>query len=137
MDDPRDPEHGELRLLIDHLDSVQAEMITDDLRDLKIPAVLRRQIDTEMFEILVPEAFSQISHEVLGVTHLKQQGPASTAEILADMAAPSEPVPLDLMVEGAPFLRRCGIVGRWMFRVGIGVIAVVFAWMVLKVLGWC
>jgi hypothetical protein len=137
MDNPPDPEHGELRLLVDHLDSVQGEMITDDLRDLKIPAVLRRQVDTEMFEILVPEAFSQISYEVLGVTHLKQQGPASTEEILADMAAPSEPIPLDLIVEGAPFLRRCGIVGRWLFRIGIGVIAVVFAWMVLKALSWC
>lgn len=135
MDAPPDPEHGELRLLLDHLDSAQGEMITADLRDLRIPAVLRHHGDTERFEILVPDAFLEIAHDVLGATHLRGEGPATTAEILADMRIPSEPVPANLVVKGAPFLRRSGIIGRRMFRLGIVTTLVVIGWMVVKVLG--
>ena len=145
MSTPYDPEHGELRLLVDQLDSVQGEIITSDLRDLKIPAVLRRQsvtvedpdteeateVETDMFEILVPEAFWQISYEVLDVTHLKREGKATTAQILEDLHTSTEPVETDLVVDGAPFLRRSGIIGRWMLRIYLcaaGIALVVLVW---------
>ena len=137
MHDSYDPEHGELCQLVQHLDSIQGEMITSDLRDLKIPALLRRQtesqvdpdtgetiaFDTGLFEILVPEAFLDISHEVLDVTHLKQEGDTSTAEILADLETSTRPVPVDTRIEGGPLLRRSEAAGRWLLKAMVCVIA--------------
>ena len=141
-----DPEYGELHQLVSRLDAVQAEMMTSDLRDLRIPAVMAQQVheeidpdtgervtvDTGFFEVLVPDAFLEIATEVMGATYVKSEGPASTDEILADLVQTTPPVTIEDGIGPPSLLRRSERAGRFLIRALVTVISAVFLTMIWR-----
>ena len=141
-----DPEYGELQELVNLLDAMQAEMITSDLRDLRIPAVMTKQLeevvdpdtgeavttDTGMFQILVPEAFADIATEVLGVTHVKSEGHATEDQILADLQEEHAPVTFDDEDDPPSLLRSSNRAGRWVFTGATAIVGAAFLTILLR-----
>jgi len=120
--------------------------MTSDLRDLRIPAVMTQQLDEEIdpntgervafdtgfFEVLVPEAFLEIATEVMGATYVKNEGPASTDEILADLIQTTRPVTSEDGAGSPSLLRRSERAGRFLIRALVTVITAVFLTMLWR-----
>ncbi len=152
-----DPAHGELFELATGLDAAQAEMLTSDLRDLKIPAVMcpetTEELDGEsgelhevaverythgdwstrqLFVVFVPEAFLQIAKDVLGATWAQPEGPAKRHEILRDLDEPDKipDVPQDHK------RARARAIGRSYALIAVVVLGAMFALGLVQAIWW-
>ena len=132
-------------------------MLTSDLRDLKIPAVMCpetteeldggsgevREVPVErythgdwsahhLFVVFVPEAFLQIAKDVLGATWARPEGEATPHEILRDLSE------VDRIPDVPPDPRgvRAQAVERRLSLIAVLILGAVFALFLFQAIRW-